>query len=197
MICIPIILNINKTIVTRKKDYKKIRWYLLHIFMNIFVTITSINGVYLSYKNIYTNLTPIKMAEPYSIEWFFGPTSPLATLIVASGHLYHILFFSITKSDIYHHLVFAGLLTTLNMIGDYGIARNSISFVLSGFPGIIEYTIMLLYKFEYLTKKMMRYYVTIMHCLVRFPLSILIAYSFFYQVFFNSRYIIWIIKRNI
>ena len=185
MVCFPIIFKMNRKLLNNSKDYGRTRWYLLHIFINLLTTITSISSVYLTYQRPYTSLTPIKMAEPYSAGWFIGPTSPLPTLIVVSGHFYHILFFSTTKSDIYHHLTFAGVMGTINMIGDYGTARNIIQFVLSGFPGIIEYTIMSLYKFEYVNKKQMRYSITVMYCLLRFPLGILFSWYFIFQILFN------------
>ena len=185
MVCGPIILKVNRKILNNSKDYGRTRWYLLHIVINILTTITAINGVYLTYLNPYNSLNPITFAKPYTLDWFIGPTSPLPTLIVVSGHFYHILFFSTTKSDIYHHLTFAGVMGTINMIGDYGIARNIIQFVLSGLPGIIEYTIMSLYKFEYLSKKQMRYSITVMYCLLRFPLGILFAWYFIFQILFN------------
>ena len=152
LICISLIYNFKEHI-TKRKDYGRIRWYFLHIFINILTVITSIKGVQMSYNRKYTSLTPIKMAEPLSFDWFFGETSPLPTLLVASGHLYHILFFSTTNEDIYHHLLFAGTMSFLNMMGDYGSARNVIQFVLSGLPGIFEYTIMCLYKLDCICKK--------------------------------------------
>lgn len=185
MCCIPIILKMNKKLLNNSKDYGRTRWYLLHIVINMLTTITAINGVYLTYLNPYQSLTPIPFAEPYNLDWFIGPTSPLPTLIVASGHLYHILFFSTSKSDIYHHLTFAATMSSINMIGNYGNARNIIQFVLSGLPGILEYSIMSLYKFEYLTKKHMRYSVTLMHCLLRFPLGLCIFWILFYQILYN------------
>ena len=148
----PIILKTNRKMLYNSKDYCRTRWYLLHIVINLLTTITAFNGVYLTYLNPYTSLSPITFAKPYTLDWFIGPTSPLPTLIVASGHLYHILFFSTSKSDIYHHITFAGVMCTINMIGNYGTARNIIQFVLSGLPGIIEYSIMSLYKMKYLTK---------------------------------------------
>jgi len=185
-ICTPIILKMNKKLIIGSKDHGRTRWYLLHIFINILTTITAFNGVYLTYLNPYTSLSPIAFAKPYTLDWFIGPTSPLPTLIVASGHLYHILFFSTTKSDIYHHLTFAGTMCTINMLGNYGNARNVIQFVLSGLPGIIEYSIMVLYKFEFVNKKQMRYSVTVMHCLLRFPLGLWASWIMFYQILFNS-----------
>ena len=87
-----------------------------------------------------------------------------------------------SKSDIYHHLIFAANMTTINMMGNYGIARNLCGFVLSGLPGIIEYSIMSLYKFDYLKKKKMRYLVTVMHCLLKYVIDTIVIYhnlSFF------------------
>ena len=187
MICIPIILYIKKDIINLKKDYERTRWYLLHIFINILCVITSFNGFYLSFKNIYTSLNPVPFAKPYTKEWILGPTSPLPTLIILSSHLYHLLFFTTSISDLYHHIFFAFSMSTINMIGDYGIARNIIAFVLCGLPGILEYTIMSLYKFNFINKKNMRYNVTIMHLLLRLPLGIIITYSLLYQVFFNYK----------
>lgn len=176
--CLTIISYFGKHL----KDKSRIRWYLLHIVINIFTVITSINGVYMSFNKFYTNLSPIKMAKPLTNSWFFGPTSPIPTLIVASGHLYHILFFSTSKEDIYHHVLFAGTMSFINMIGDYGYARNIIQFVLSGLPGIFEYFIMSIYKFEFIGKKKMRYLITIMHCILRCPLGLLIGINFIYQL---------------
>lgn len=185
-ICIPIILSIKKDMINVKKDYDRTRWYLLHIFINILISTISYNGLYLSLKNVYTSLNPVKFAEPYTRNWFMGPTSPLPSLIIASGHLYHILFFTTSKSDLYHHIFFAFSMTSINMIGDYGLARNVIPFVLCGLPGIIEYIIMCLYKFDFIIKKRMRYYVTLMHITLRLPLGLVVSYSLLYQVFFNT-----------
>ena len=44
---------------------------------------------------------------------------------------------------------------------------------------------MSLYKFDCLTKEYMRYSVTVMHCLLRFPISMIIAYNYTYQVLYN------------
>ena len=184
MICIPIILYIKKDIMNVKKEYEKTRWYLLHVFINILCVVTSFSGFYLSMKNIYTSLNPVPFAKLYTKEWILGPTSPLPTLIILSSHLYHMLFFALSNSDLYHHIFFAFSLTTINMIGDYGFARNVIPFVLCGLPGIIEYTIMSLYKFNFINKNM-RYSVTIAHLFLRLPLGIMIFYSLLHQVFFN------------
>lgn len=186
MICIPIIHYVKKDLENIKKDYNRTRWYLLHICINILCAITSFNGLCLTFNNIHTSLTPIKFAEPYTKEWLLGPTSPLPSLIVASGHLYHILFFGTSKSDIYHHLFFAFPMPIINMIGDYGFARNVIQSVLCGFPGIIEYIIMSLYKFGFVVKKRMRLYITIMHCIIRLPLGLITSYSLLYQVLLSS-----------
>jgi len=185
-ICKPIIINFDKSFVTRKVEFEKIRWYLLHVFVNIFVVITSFGSVYLSFKNKYSNLMPINFAETFSIDWFFGPTSPLPTLITSSGHLYHMLFFNISNSDIYHHLIFVLSLVIINFIGDYGFARNIVHFVLSGLPGILEYSIMFFYKLNYLNKKNMRYCITLVHCFLRFPLGFLVFLTFAYQIFLTS-----------
>ena len=96
------------------------------------------------------------------------------------------LVFSVSREDIYHHLLFALSMTSINMLSNYGYARNIVSFVLSGLPGIFEYTLMVLYKLNYLTKKTMRYLVTLVHCFLRFPLGILIVIHFIYQIIFND-----------
>ena len=186
-ICVPIIFSINQGITKNKKDFGRTRWYILHFFINILCSITSFNGFYLSLQNLHTSLNPIKFAEPFTIDWLIGPTSPIPTLLVASAHIYHLIFFSTSKSDIYHHLFFALSMTPMNMIGDYGYARNIVTFVLCGVPGVIEYFIMTIYKLGFLTKKIMRYLITFMHCTLRLPLGILICYSLLYQVFFNTK----------
>jgi hypothetical protein len=187
MICTPIILSVRKNMIYNEKDYRRTRWYILHIFINILCSITSFNGIYYTFKNIHTSLNPVKFAKPYTKEWLIGPTSPLPTLIIASGHLYHMLFYKISNSDIYHHLFFAFTMTSINMMGDYGFARNVIPFILCGLPGIIEYIIMSMYKLEFIIKKRMRYYITLMHCVLRLPLGIITAYSLLYQILFNPK----------
>lgn len=195
--CIPFILNFKRDLL--KKDFNRTRWYLIHILINILITLTSFSGVYQSYHHMTNSLTPIPMAEPFTSNWFYDATSPIPTLLVASGHLYHMLVFSVSRDDIYHHLLFALSMTSINMLCNYGYARNIVSFVLSGLPGIFEYTLMVLYKLNYLTKKNMRYLVTIAHCFLRFPLGILVFYHFIYQIIFNhmieeSRFYILIIS---
>lgn len=186
-ICVPIISSVNKSILNNKKDFERTRWYVLHFFINILCSITSFSGFYLTLNNIHTSLNPIRFAEPYTIDWLIGPTSPIPTLLVASIHIYHLIFFSNSKSDIYHHLIFALSMPPMNMAGDYGYARNIVTFVLCGVPGVIEYFIMTIYKLGFLRKKIMRYLVTLMHCTLRLPLGIIICYSLLYQVFFNTK----------
>lgn len=182
-ICIPFIVKFKKNLSI--KDFNRTRWYLLHIFINILTAITSFSGIYQSYYHLTDSLNPIEMAKPFTLNWLYGPSSPFPTMLVASGHLYHILRFSVTKDDIYHHLLFALSMSTINMLCNYGYARNIVSFSLSGLPGIFEYTIMVLYKLNYLTKKNMRYLVTFFHTFLRFPLGLITFIHLFYQVLFN------------
>lgn len=182
--CCPFIKYFNNNLI--KKDFNRTRWYLMHIIINICVALTSLNGVYNSYIHFTDSLTPIEMAKPFTKEWFYDSTSPLPTMLIASGHLYHILVFSVSKDDIYHHLLFALSMTSINMLYNYGYARNIISFVLSGLPGIFEYTLMVLFKFNYLSKKNMRYLVTFVHSILRFPLGFTIFLNFGYQILFNN-----------
>lgn len=177
-ICYPFILKFKKKKLSNK-DLNRTRWYLLHIFINILTAITSFSGIYQSYFHITDSLNPIEMAKPFTLNWLYGPSSPFPTMFVAAGHLYHMLIFSVSKDDIYHHLLFALSMTSINMLCNYGYARNIISFVLSGLPGIFEYLIMVLYKLNYLTKKHMRYSVTLFHTFLRFPLDLLYLFIYF------------------
>ena len=183
-LCCPFIKYFNKNLL--KKDFNRTRWYLIHVLINIFIAFTSFSGIYQSYHHMTNSLTPIPMAEPFTLNWFYDASSPIPTLLVASSHLYHMLVFSVSTDDIYHHLLFALSMTSINMLCNYGYARNIVSFVLSGLPGIFEYTLMVLYKLNYLTKKNMRYLVTFVHSILRFPLGFIIFLHLGYQILFNN-----------
>lgn len=97
-------------------------------------------------------------------------TSPIATLLVATGHIYHTLFFEMSAADIYHHVIFAAVLVFINIYGNWGVMRLTPGIVLCGFPGIFEYLTMVLYKLNHMNKVQMRGWVTLFHLTLRVPL---------------------------
>ena len=110
----------------------KARWYQLHVFGNLLVTykiFTEISNLYIDPFNSY------KFLENHD-----------ATIIILCMHIHHVLFFKLNLMDYFHHIVFValGILPSLIFVRTNQIYLGYIA--CSGIPGVIEYSILSLYK---------------------------------------------------
>lgn len=176
---------LDKIFLSYIKD-EKLRYYIIHFFVNLIVTITSFRSFYEVYLNNENSLIETKLHFDIFVDEFNSYKSKLPILIVAALHIYHCLFFNISNSDIYHHITFAFSLLLINLCFNWGKGHQSITFVICGLPGVFEYFIMSLYKCNYINKINMRYMVTFFHLTLRLPLGLYVSHNMFKGILKNK-----------
>lgn len=131
-------LLLHKICYTYKID-SLITWYIIHIVGNLYVVYLSINPIYMILSD------PIK--ELSNPDNYYD-----TTIIILVLHAYHLLGFQCTKDDLFHHLffVFIGCSTVYLFNNGYFSALSH--FFICGLPGAIDYTTIIFYKLNYLTK---------------------------------------------
>lgn len=115
-------------------------WYLIHSLGNIYITTSCLEPI----KTIIQD----PLHHMYNITPFYN-----STFLIIILHLYHMIFFSCTKADIFHHLCFVGIGSTTIFIFNSGYYSALAHFFICGFPGIIDYFYLFLYNEGYIEKK--------------------------------------------
>jgi hypothetical protein len=115
------------------------RWYLIHAIVNFIITGMLIGPIYDIIKN------PLK-------EIFHPIVYYDSTIVIDILHIYHMLFFSCTKADIFHHLFFVVIGSIFVFLFNNGKFIALSHLFLCGLPGGIDYVILFLYQFNYVTK---------------------------------------------
>lgn len=119
----------------------KARYFALHGLWNMIITILTLPDMY------YTLLDPIN-----AIRINNDPTRwPI--IFVTMIHLWHCVAYSnLTWDDYFHHGFFVITLCSFNFIWEWGYATSFIIFFICGFPGGVDYLMLLAVKHEYINK---------------------------------------------
>lgn len=134
------------------------RWFQLHAFTNLIITVIVFNDV----KNYYFNLFDAIQEK----------TSNIDNNFIIILHFYHCLFFNLTKLDWFHHLVFILLgVLPLTLMLNTNIVRF-FTFTGCGFPGFIEYSSLVLMKHGMMTSLQQKNINSYMYTYIRNPLAI-------------------------
>lgn len=114
-------------------------WYIIHAVVNFYITILCCEQIkYLLNDPIKELLNPVGYYD--------------TTIIVAILHIYHLLFFKCTKTDIFHHLFFVTIGSFVVFVFNNGRFVALSHFFICGLPGGIDYIILFLYEFNYVEK---------------------------------------------
>ena len=116
------------------------RWYIIHSIGNLCVTIKAFPKLMSLLNDPIKHIqTPIRSDDS---NW-----------IVTIIHLYHLLFFKCSKDDILHHLLFVGIGTISHVSVNWGYISPAYNFFVCGFPGMIDYACLAMYKEGIITKR--------------------------------------------
>jgi hypothetical protein len=117
------------------------RWFLLHSIVNFLVVYYSINDVFICIINYDTC---------YKIAWNENSENVYnyATLL----HIYHFIFFKLTKDDYLHHFLMVCICGSLCYL-QKSIISSLALFFLSGLPGAIDYYLLFLVKINTIDTK--------------------------------------------
>ena len=134
------------------------RWYQLHVLSNIIVTYYIFTDTIDIYRNPFISYRILDNHIP--------------SLTILTLHIYHMLFFKLNIMDYFHHILFVGfgVMPTLFFINTNQIYMGYIA--CSGIPGIIEYSILSLYKNNKLSLIKQKRLNAILYNYIRYPMCI-------------------------
>lgn len=116
------------------------RWFFLHCIINFII-------VYYSFNDMITCINNI--TECYNIK--FNNNSIKTFNYAVNLHIYHCIFFKLTKDDYIHHFIMVLICGTISFFCNSLLIIYSL-FFLSGLPGGIDYFFLYLVKINYLNK---------------------------------------------
>lgn len=163
------------------------RWFSVHAFANFLVVITGFNAV------IATLTDPIYAlnADKYADSSVFGTGTPWPTIITNSVHIYHMLAFDLTSGDYFHHLLF---IPTVGALGQYyrcGAIRGFLGFMLSGFPGGLDYFNLVLVKHGVMDLYNQKRYCAAINIWIRGPFLVIAAFVMYQALIYGHNSMPW------
>lgn len=118
-----------------------VRWFFIHFVSNLFVTINSIPDLIQIIKDPFYSLN--NKWNVYSYNTFY---------ISVITHLYHIIFFNLTKADRLHHFLMVLIAGSIEYYKKSIISPAALFFI-TGLPGCIDYFLLFLVKLNKIQKK--------------------------------------------
>lgn len=109
------------------------RWFVMHVFVNVEVayrTFTSLHWNFSRSGKCLITPAPFPEASMFPIQ---------ITLLL---HLWHMVFFKLSRADWFHHMIFVTLLGVPGAVWFWGSCGNAFLFFTCGLPGAIIYTIL-------------------------------------------------------
>lgn len=101
---------------------------------------------------------------------FLSPSSTVPICMINAIHFYHVVFFNLSREDIFHHFLFGIFIGIPGFYYHWGALRNFLSFSICGFPGLIDYTNLLLVKQNLMLKQTQKQICSFLNCWIRAPL---------------------------
>lgn len=182
VICFDIFATFT-TFICMSEYSQKSRWFLLHALSNHYIM-----------TNLYSDMI-FCLKDPVicsNTDW--SDNSKNAFLMCTVVHLYHCLFFKLTFDDVLHH----GMM--LFICGPLAYHTNKITataslFFLSGLPGLIDYTLLWVFKCLEFNHNVRKYIYLVVNLLLRSPGCLLFSYinilTFSYEKFILSLILYW------
>jgi hypothetical protein len=153
---------------------EKITYYALHCIINLLSSILSLNEVIYCFKNPLQ--IAIKESNLYALYLFF------------IFHLYHMLFFTVNKYDLQHHIPYVILpfLYVLYITPFIGISLYMIT--MFGIPGIIYYGLEICKYYNIMSIKTTSFYVMFVNIFIRFMFASLFTGIITTSIIINKKY---------
>jgi hypothetical protein len=159
----------------------KARWFAIHGFANVLVVIFSFNGMITSLLDPLYSLD----ARVYNDHSTFGNSSRWPVYIINSLHIYHLLFFEVTKQELFHHLIFVPIIGFMGQWFDWGPSKNFMAFFISGLPGAIDYLLLILVKFKKVHPLTQKRVCASMNVYVRGPFIVVSAHTVYLAMLYG------------
>jgi len=105
---------------------ERTRWLLIHLIGNLIISGLTVENTYYTLTQPETSMIPLG---------YFNP----AIQIMMAMHVYHCLFYSVSREDLFDHIVYIFFLSTFGIIWDWGRVVDGLLFFMCGLPGAIDY----------------------------------------------------------
>ena len=159
------------------------RWFELHAVANAFVAIFSLRAMYVwmidpikmvaadhfeiepvfSIQGLFSPVSHwyVALVDFHMLAIHAVPTTTRPTMMVNAIHTYHMVVFykKLNGGDYFHHLVFVPVIGIFGgLFFNWGPARNVLAFFISGFPGGVDYVMLVLVKRGRMSKMCVLFY---------------------------------------
>ena len=143
---------------------KSARYYLLHVILNSYI-------VYVTYReSIDFFLSPIIKYDIYT-------TSSIESASVIIGfHIYHYLTDTLDFETKIHHIVTVFITGSTALLIPTGSTTSAINFIMCGFPGGIDYILLVMYKYGIISTLVEKNINRWLNLLIRMPGMMLVAW---------------------
>ena len=148
-----LLIRITDLLIT-KLNYNG-KWFQLHAITNYVISFLTYNDV----------IDCIKKPENSYIVANYKTS--MAIYLAAVLHLYHSIMFKMRKEDWHHHL--SGFVMLPFLYNWQTKGTSMILFFITGFPGAIDYTMLTLFKNDYLQKYTVKYIYSFISAYIRLP----------------------------
>ena len=119
-------------------------WKCIHAFANLLISYFCINDL------LKTAVDPIGATKGVrGVDYSMKPAYMILCL-----HIYHLLpfmRFKLHDGDVFHHLVFVGIVGPVGIAFDTGPLQNFVAFFICGLPGALDYIMLVLVKLKMLS----------------------------------------------
>lgn len=163
---------------------QNIRWFFIHSISNVIITVYSVPDLIFCIKN---------MNQINNFTWTQYSYNSFYFSILT--HIYHILFFDLTRGDKLHHFLMVLIAGSIEFYRK-SIISSAALFFLSGLPGAIDYFLLFLVKLDILSKKKEKIIYLYLSAFIRSPGSCIISIIGIYNIIleFNKNTFISIIS---
>jgi hypothetical protein len=109
------------------------RWPALHAAGNAAVCVLALPGV------VATVVDPLHSMDARVYPPTHAAASPWALCVVLALHAYHVAFFTLTRADRFHHVLFMPTFGVCGFGFEWGALRQFLAFFICGLPGMLDY----------------------------------------------------------
>jgi hypothetical protein len=161
-----ILIFILDFIVLKIKIKENARYFMLHVFFNVFITLLNLEDGIHCLKNPTTAL---------DIKYLYSGI--LTTGCISGFHIYHMINFKIKGIEEWmHHIISTIIVPIIGMLSPYGYTLPLCDMIMCGIPGGIDYFLLVLVKYNIILKitekKINRY----LNLCLRYPMMYLTYY---------------------
>ena len=174
-LCIAALFLLDRTVTRRIFPIDQTgRWFALHALANVIIVVMCGPDAWTC------------VCDPIAAG--VGDFNRWTMYMVASIHMYHVLFFdNLTAADWVHHLLFGGVICSMSLFFTVGPGMGLFAFFVCGFPGGLDYLMLALVKLGRMASNTEKRWNARIMTWVRAPGCCLITFMFYVAILYGPR----------